>query len=464
MPRVTLLVLFVGCGFAASIDTRIHREFQHVSIGASVVVAPEDLSAYEATFLQPDASAPDGLVRIPAEHVDSGWVADLDDALPLQFTLPDFPTPIVRFSDFPQRRLTSVFAVLEHPAPQLAPMGSMISLDVSLDRALQGGEALIAYVVGSWSSFAIPTATITFPHESMVSLSGRPHSAFTRDDAMFVLRTDGRAVTGVAAIAPFDEATTNALVGTMVPVVQDQRLAVQIDRDVATTRLLGATPALSSINAAWSLTAAPGAAYAQSTGPALGSGTLGPGATVLDAAYGNPFADRGWPALLFWQAYGSRVVQTRLLPVTLVGGIYEYRTAAAGGTSALPAGLPQAVTFDGMPLTADNLMLARPTRPVEIKFLSDRPENTGVYSLALYELVPNIPATALTYKTIASFSGTEPRFLVPPELFVPDHLYVFRAVTSTGGYDIESFASGDLTKRVLPFAVGYFDAGVFEVH
>lgn len=467
MSRAWVLVVVAGCGFSTEADERIHRSFQRLSIGNKVVLAPQDLSGFDATFLAPDDTSPDGLVRTTAEHVDGGWAAALATAAQLQFTLPDFPTPLLRFVDFPQPRVTSVFSVLEHPNPQFAPFGSTLTLDVQLDRPQAGSESLLLYSVGSWGQLGIPNAStvgvslaMTVPHESMLSLSGRPHSAFTRDDAVFVFRIGGGAVTGVVAFPPFDEAVTNPLAGTMVPVGLDQQLAVQIDRDVAVTRLGAVTPALTAVGANWQLTAAPGALYAQGLGPPLGGGSLAPGAKMISASYGNPF---DWQPLLFWQASGSRVVQTRTLPVTLVGGMYEYRLAAAGGTSTLPAGLPQAVTFDGTPLTADNRVLPRPTRPVEIKFLSDRPENTGVCSLALYELVPGPLGNALTYKFVTSFTAVEPRFLVPPEVFVPDHLYVLRAVTTTGGYDADAFAAGDLTKRTLPYAVGYFDAAVFEV-
>lgn len=472
MWRALIPALLLGCGFSTAPDTRTVRSFSRLSVGTKPVLSTLDVSAFDAAFLAPDGAG--GFTEIPTEHVPGGWAAELDEALgsPLRFKLPDFPTPLLRFFDFPQPQVTSLFGVLEHPDPQPPPPGSTFSLEVALDRQTGGGEAHSMFGVGTWVTYALPASTslgstvltATFSHDAMASLSGRPHGAFTRDDALFVLRTSGNGVTnGVAAIPPFDEAPTNALVATMVPVPLDRRVAVQFDRDAATTRLLGAAPAIGSFGALWQVTAAPGAAYAAPTGPLLGTGSLGVQTTMIDAVYGNPFIARGWPGLLAVQAYGTRQVATRLLPMTLFGGLFEYRLADSGGAVALAAGMPQALTFDGTPLTSDNLVLPRPRRPVDVRFQSDRPESPGIFQLALYELVPNAAGTALTYRALASFAGLQRQFRVPPELFEPGHLYVFRAITTTGGYEAAAFEAGDMTKRSLPLAVGYLDAGVFEV-
>jgi len=249
----------------------------------------------------------------------------------------------------------------------------------------------------------------------------------------------------------------------MTALTDDLHLAVTIDRDVATTRLQGASPAVSNVGVQYSITAGPATTLASSAGPTLRTGTIPAGTTLLDAPYSNPFAARDWPALLMWHAYASRPVTTRLLPVTLNAGMYEYRLAGEAGTSTLPAGLPQGLTFDGVPLSSDNLVIPQPTHAVTVEYLTDRPESTTVFQLVLYEMAPNTANTSLVYQTVIAFAGRTPRFTLPADLFLPGKLYVLRAVATAGGYEPGALESGDLTRRALPYAVGYLDGGVFEV-
>lgn len=470
MLRALIPALCVGCGFTAPPDVRVRRSVTHISIGTSVVKTPEDLSGLEASFLQPNPTVMGGTLRIPAEHIDgTSWSAILDGALPLQFFLPDYPMPLARIWDFPQLDVTGTFVVLEHPSPQLAPSAATFTLDVALDHAVVAGETFGMYTVGSWNYAGVPanagatTLAMSIPHTTMTSLSGRPHQAITREDAAFVLRTANNTLTGLFTAPPFDQTGADTLAGAMTNVAADRVLDTSIDRDLATTRLQGASPAIGNVTTTWALSAAPGAMLASPSGPLLASGTVAPGTRVLNAPYGNPFASRNWPATLYWQASGYRTVSTRLLPITLYAGIYEYSLAAAGGSSTLAAGLPQALTFDGTPLSTDNVVLPRPTAPVRVEFLTDRPDSSTVYSLTLYELVPNVPNTALTYRAVVSMMGLEPAFTMPVDLFNPDTLYVLRAGATAGGYEPGALARGALDARTLPLAFGYLDGGVFEV-
>ncbi len=470
MWRALIPALAFGCGFTAPSEVRVRRSVEHVSVGAQLVRSPEDLSTLEATFLQSNPTIMGGTLRIPAEHRDAtSWSAILDGPLPMQFFLPDYPMPVARILDLPQLDVTTLFSVLEHPQPRLAPSAATFLLDIVLDHPVAGGETFAMYTVGSWN-FAPVTANggattlgMTVQHAAMASLSGRPHEAITREDAAFVFRANNNVLTGMFAAAPFDQTGADMLAGTMVPVVADQVLDTSLDRDAAATRLLGASPAIGNVSTTWSVTAAPGAAIAASVGPTLAAGTLGPGTKLLNAPYGNPFATRNWPATLFWQASGNRTVNTGTLPVTASAGIYEYSLAAAGGSSTLAAGLPQALTFDGAPLSTDNQVFPLPTQPVEVEFLTDRPDSSTLYSLSLYELIPNVQNTALTYRLVVTFTGLEPRFTLPVDLFNPDKLYILRAGATAGGYEPGALARGALNARALPYAVGYLDGGVFQI-
>lgn len=470
MWRALIPALMLGCGFTAPSEVRVRRSVEHVSVGTQLVRSPEDLSSLEATFLQTNPTIMGGTLRIPAEHRDAtSWSAVLDGPLPLQFFLPDYPMPIARILDLPQLDVTTLFFVLEHPQPQLAPSAATFLLNVGLDHPVAAGETFAMYTVGSWNYAPVPATTgatmlgTTIQHAAMASLSGRPHEAITREDAAFVLRASNNVLTGLFAAAPFDQTGTDTLAGAMVPVVADQMLDTSLDRDAAATRLLGASPAVGNVTTTWSVTAAPGATIASSSGPILAAGTLAAGTKILNAPYGNPFATRNWPATLFWQASGNRTVMTSTLPVTAFAGIYEYSLAAAGGSSTLAAGLPQALTFGGTPLSTDNQVFPLPTQPVEVEFLTDRPDSSTLYSLSLYELIPNVQNTALTYRPVVSLTALEPRFMLPADLFNPDKLYILRAGATAGGYEPGALARGALNARALPFAAGYLDGGVFQI-
>src|SRR5689334_22132652 len=139
--------MLCGCAQLFGIDETTRNSapasltVQRASIGARIVYAPQDLSASKATFLVPDEADPAGLARVAATEVEPGrWTAPITRAAPTLFDLPDFPKPIPRLFDFPQREVKTLFPVLEHPNAQAAPMGAALTVNVTLDAPVAGGE------------------------------------------------------------------------------------------------------------------------------------------------------------------------------------------------------------------------------------------------------------------------------------------------------------------------------------
>jgi len=183
--------------------------------------------------------------------------------------------------------------------------------------------------------------------------------------------------------------------------------------------------------------------------------------------YGNPFVGtHDWPDVVTWSTSASRTYTPPALglPVTASTGLYQLASPAAGLTLDLPAGLPITITMGGTALTTDGAtMTVDPNKAVPVSFVADVADNT-LFQLQLFELVPNAPtgATALAYQQKLGASSTNgPNFLLPPELFEVGKVYVLRAVCIQGGFP--TIATGDLTNRALPQAVGYMDSAVFTV-
>jgi hypothetical protein len=451
--------------------------YTRISVGATAVRSPLDVSANTATYIPADTTDPSGIRRVPTTLIGtSEWTAPLTVAAPVFFDLPDFPTPIKRIFDLPVQNVIGLFGVLEHPNAQPAPAGAQMNVDATLDVPYNGTDGLQMYAVGTWQQigFAGPAAgavawTVpTFPFTSVSSLTGRPLEQITPQDAVYLLRYTGNDLQGSIAVPGFTQSVNNALTGTMQTNAHDRTLQISVDTNAPSTRFAQTRPAMSNVAMSWSVVAGPGYQIVSNSGPVLIAQSLAVGASgAINVPYGNPFvAAHDWPDVMTWSTSASRTYTppALALPVTASTGLYQLVQPTAGMTLDLPAGLPITITMGDTTLTTDGATVTvDPTKAVPVSFVSDVADNT-LFQLQLFELVPNATtgATALTYlQKLGASSSNGPSFLLPPELFEVGKTYVLRAVCIQGGFT--TISTGDLTNRSLPQAVGYMDSAVFTV-
>jgi hypothetical protein len=472
----------LGCAQLAGIDNTSGKgrnvnslAIKRMSVGNTVEVNPLDLTGLQATYLVADDTA-GSFAPLTATTSEPGtWTQDLPEPAPVEFTLPDVPTPVPRLFAFPNRTLKVLFAPLEHPDRTPAPDAAMLTVTTPLDTAPAVGESFQAYTVGSWTSHALAAATvapqqigpISYLFNSSNSLSGRPQfDALTTSDAFLVLRYAGAALTGVAEAPPFNQTGTDMVVTPkMTAVPQDQMLDVKVSPPGLTTRYAAVRPNVATLVMNWSAVAAPGYRIASGAGPALQSGALTAADIGVKVTYGNPFTGRDWHTIFTLATSESRVVMPPLvpLPVTLSAGMNEFiepALVAPGFELSMPAGIPVLISMDGQQLSSDGRTIAPPTKFVEVTFLPDSPGAT-VFNLQVFDLVANAAATALEYHLAFSAASNEAKFAVPPEIFQAGHTYTLRALCTVGGYP--TIATGDFTNRELPLSQSYLDSGVFTV-
>ena len=482
----SVLLAAAGCAQLAGIDetsgpdvpSGVSLSFERISVGATVVRSPLDITGQTATYVVADASAADGLVRVEAlQTAPNAWTASapaLATGTPtVVFTLPEQPFP--RMYALPSRDVLGAFGAYEHPNPVPPPSPAMITVTSTLPTPFNGTEAFELYSVGTWTRTTLPAPVlnattlgpVAFDYNT-VSATGhaRPPERITLADVHAVLRYRGAPLTGVLEVAPFDQTGDDMMSGVMVAVPLDQTLDVAIAPATLPTRMMTPQPAMTSTSMGWLMTAAPGAAAAFTGGPVLISGTLTEASpTQLTATYGNPFVGKGWPAVVELRAQSSRPYTD---PVTAAGidlagsmtSLVAASTLGAGATLDVPAGVPQTVSLDATPLTTDGLMIPRPVVAPVITFTTDGTADT-LYTMVVFQLTPNATATALDRTVVISALGAEPSFTVPPELLVPGATYVIRAGAYSGGYPAS--ATGDLTQRTLPVSQSFYEAGVFTV-
>lgn len=494
--RVTLAAVAAaaGCAQLAGIDETVALgdalSVTRLSIGSKIVSAPLDPTGLPATYFVAgsDPNRFDRVMGIPdARH--GRWTTKLHTAAPVQYTLPDVPTPIPRLLAFPSLQLAVPYGVLEHPNPQPAPTDGTFMVDVTLDTPVAMGETFQTYVVGAWLKHDFAAADVTLGAMQLApatafgftGASDRVSSraqidAVTPDDAFLVLRYAGNALTGVAEAPAFAQTAGVTMVppATMTKVTQDQMLDMTIAPTAIATRFTNVAPAVTTLQMGWTLQAAPGAAYALNFGPQLQAGGLmetDTGVSMLP--YGNPFAAHGWHTLLTLVAVESRVYAPMgpagmPTPITLSAGLNQFVEPTQLVTADMAAGLPQAITLGGVRLAPDGLTVKQPTQFVDVSFTVDTPMlATGpapaptVYEIDVYDLVVAATAMALDRQLVYSAVSDAPKFALPPEVFQVGHSYALRAVANLGGFP--SSTSGNFLDRQLPLAQGYLDGGVITV-
>jgi hypothetical protein len=488
----TGLVLFAlsGCAQLAGIDetsggeptSKVSLAFERVSIGATVVRAPLDLSANTATYLLPDETSPSGISLVAATLTPPDtWNAQFGEAAlppPVLFDLPDHPMPLKRIWDIPQADLLGSFNVLEHPNPIPAPMTATVTLSIQLQQPWTGAHSLSVLTVGNWTSLGITGARLpgegagaipqfTYMFSESTSITGRPLELLTSDDAYLVLRYSGSQLIGRYIAEPKNQTEQMQNIGTLDMITPDVPLDVRVNQAQVQTRFAAVRPAVGNLGMSWAIRAAPGWQHGDTTGPQLHAGGVAlTDPSTLTAMYANPFAAKDWKALFAWSTSSSRsyTPPSAMLPVTLGSGMQEIAEPTTGRMFDLPAGLPELISIDGRTLSVDGqVTIAPPTKAVRVTFVTDRTTNT-LYQVELYELVPNnaTPPTGLVYKRVVGAIGTKAEFDLPPNLFETGKLYTIRAGTISGSFP-NAASEGDLRMREFPMASAYLDSGVFQV-
>jgi hypothetical protein len=459
---------------------------QRLSIGATLVRAPAELSAATATYLIADAGEPTGFRRIAAAWSDAttSWTAEVPEGVPasVEFTVPDDLEPYRRLWTFPQRELRGVLGYYEHPGLTTAPTGATVDVQLTLPSGYASGETFRLFAIGPWA-FHDFTATALPPADTGATTIGpvsieydanawkpaaitRPLQRITTADRVVALRYAGNELTAAGEVPAFELAPGANQVASALSAVLRAPLDVRLQPDVVASRLGATTPLGTTQSMQWRVVAAPAWEYANSNGVQLHAASVAPtDAGMITTPYGNPFVGLGWSSLFAWTATRQRVytVASLSLPVTLSAGLHQFDVPREGLVLDQPAGLPVLITMAKVPLTSDGMSVTlEPGQPVELSLVADRASNT-LYQYNVYELVPNTasPPTALAYKVVYVALGPSSEMTIPHDVFVPGRFYTIRAHCISGGFP--SVGEGNLQHRDLPYAVGYLDSAVFSV-
>jgi hypothetical protein len=478
-----VLATTTGCAQLAGIEKTsgppdpepVSLTVNRLSVGATVASNPQDLTGNTASFLVPDDTVPEGFTRVPADlSPPNVWTAQIDDGTPpVQFDLPDVGVAYQRLWQFPNRDFIATFGVYEHPSPQPAPMAATLTVGWTLPTPYVTGQSFQIQAIGTWNARTFPAAELplvdmglttvgpaTFPMTAMTKLPGREYEKITTADAVVVTRHTGNRLSGVMEAAPFDQTGTDTIMGTMTAVPTDQMLTATLNQATVAPRYTPLRPGMGAPTMRWELIAAPGIDVGASRGFSLHSGAVALVDPPLSVAFGNPFVAKGWRSLFLFATASSRTYTAPgpALPVTLRAELYTYTEPTPGMSMMLPAGLPELISIDGMPLSTDGLSIAKPTQQVHVTFVAGGAGD--VYGVQLYELAPNTAGTALEYRPVIEVLGPTKDLLVPPDVFVPGKLYTLRALVYAGGFP--NVATGDLS-RGFPISHGSHDSGVFTV-
>lgn len=452
-------------------------QVQRVSIGATVIKAPQDLTGQTAQFFQDDNTRLDGQLM----GTDT-FTSVLPGTPPVLFTVPDKLVP-KRLMALPSRNQKNVLFAYEHPGKQPPLPSSQIALAVTLPTPYVSGQSFAVQSIGAWMGYDLVAADLpavdtgamsisrTVPYTAFKSMVGGDESRITMSDVTLVLRYTGAALSGVLQ-AQFDQTDgADGVSGTMSAVTADKTATGMVDAANITTRFTAVRPTTAAPAFSWAVTAAPAWSLGISTGVRLSSGAVAATATTFDTAmWGNPFESLDWKAVLSFSASSSRTYtymeNAMSLPVSLSTSMTQLAEPSTTLDVTMPAGLPTTIRANQMLLTSDGMMLPLDlTKPVEVDAIVDKPSNT-LYELAVVQL--GIDATGMTpviTRTIVLYMYTTatgmPLFKVPPDTFTVGKTYYITVRSTQGGYT--AAASGDLTVASLPLAASTLDSGVFTV-
>jgi len=441
-----------------------------VSVGATTVTAPQDLTGQTATFYTPDVD-PTKLDATPGVLAGNTWTAAVAGTPLVMFTLPAYPMAVTRGLALPAAAQSLDYVVVEHPSPTIADANAMVTVQGTLPSPFATGESLQFYAVGAWVDYGITTGlpplgttavNTTFAYASASSITGRPLEAFTTADRVLLLRYANGVLTAAGQASPLDQSstTTTVVVNQLAAVTATTTASLALDQLTLGQRFGQTMPPMASSAVSWA--AAAEAAPGVFVGPVLQSGTVGATDTSISLAFGNPFATTNhWASALQVVATATRTFTPAdpALPATLTASLVQLVDPDTSPTLDFAAGLPTSVSINGTVLTDGAPVSIDPAQAVNVTIAADRTTNT-LYQLQLVQLVPNAGNTALDQQVEFTVTGTTPSFTLPPQLF-PSGLYTLRAICDAGSY--AGAASGDLAMPAFPAVTGSFESGVFTV-
>jgi len=449
-------------------------DITRVSIGASVVTGPQDITINSATFYATDPGDPTSISETVATEAGNEWSAPVDGTPSVVFTLPDYPMTLDHVMSLPSRAQTYGFEFYGHPNSQPPADAATLTLQATLPTPFAATESLMFMAAGTWTQYSLPASGLpavgttavntTFNYADTVNpYAGLPLQKFTTADALLLLRYDNNALTAVGTATPMDQSDTSSTLvfGSLSAYAPTTTVAVPLDPSMDAARFAAQMPVGTSTGLSWRVNAAPGSGYA--IGPVLQQGNATEADTMIPMSYANPFATtQSWTAYLTAYDTATRAFTpaTPALPVTLYSQVVQVVAADANASISFPAAMPATITLAGVPLTSDGVTVALDsTQPVSVSVTTDL-TTTTLYQVHLYALVSNTAGTALQYQEVFNASSDQPDFTFPPELFA-DGTYTLRVVCFAGGFP--NAEVGDLTMHPFPFSYGLLDSGVFTV-
>lgn len=494
---LTVLVASTGCAQLFGIDETTEAapntdfatvEVQRISIGASLIKSPQDLSAQTAQFYDTAGGA---FTAVEGTLAGTNiFQADVDGTPPAVFTVPDRIVPR-RMWATPARIQRGNYGIYEHPNPQLPFTTSLLNVQVTLPSAYvstPNAESFSIQAIGTWMSRTIPAgelpapdlgnATISspaIPYSSFNPSAGNQDNRITLADVVLVTRYAAQAggpagsskLTGVYQTQFDQTAGTDMIMGVMTAVQANTPVIAQVMPASYQTRFTAVRPAVAGLSMPWRVNAAPGWSIAADAGVRLINGSSAATDTDVNATFGNPFESLDWKSIFIFEARSSRSYAfTEGANTASVGLLARLETLSHPSSTlslTMAAGLPITIRANETTLTTDGMMLPLdPTKEVTIDAILDKTANTA-YELLLVELGFDTAATPALTRTIVldALTTGSPTFKIPRSLFTVGKSYYITIKCYQGAY--VNVAAGDLQTVSLPFSSGALDSAVFTV-
>lgn len=446
---------------------------QRVSIGSTVVKAPQDMSAQMATFYVDDAAQ--GYTTTPGALIPPNTFTApvMEGTPPVLFTTPDM---VSRFFATSRAQRVNVYA-FERPGAATAATTSNIQVTVTLPSAYVSNESFNIVAIGPWTQHPLaagelpapdlgntaintPLIDYTTQFSSMLGSAVTVRPKITATDYVVLLRSVGNRLTGFLE-SQFEQGdATDVITGTMTAVATDRTLNATIDPTGYAMRYSAVRPATTGLSIGWNINAAPGGSDGSSRGIQLMAGGSAMTDTMVTTMYGNPFDGHGWKAVLSFNTSSNRTYTFMTAPVPLSATMSTMLDASQATALTLPAGLPITIRANLVNLTSDGMMLPLDlTKPVVVDANIDKISAT-YYSLALYE-IEVAGMTSARKLIVEAVTAGMPSFKLPQSLFQVGRHYVLQFRAHDGGF--ANAAAGDFQTFTLPYSTSSLDSGLFTV-
>ena len=440
---------------------------QRVSVGSTVVKAPQDMTGQMATFYADDGATA-GMLIPPNKFT----APVMTGTPPVIFTLPRDMTPRYFASS---RAQTVNHVVFERPGMMPAADTSKITVGITLPSPYVSGEAFNVVAVGPWTQHPLAAGELPLPDMGLTTIStpaidyttgfsslisSMTRAKITSTDYVVVLRTVGSRLTGYLE-TQFDQTDgTDTISGTMSAITANRTLNATFDPAVFMSRFATAKPALTGLSLNYSISASPGADVGQTRGIQLVAGGSNPMTdTSVTVSYGNPFEGHAWKSVLTYAASSSRTFMFMTAPVSLGATMQTVSDPEQTTSITLPAALPTAVKANDTELITDGIdVMLDLTKPVTLTATLEKPTAT-YYSLTLSEIT--VSGMTPTRTAVISAASTTPTFQIPQSYFQVGHSYVVQFRAQEGGY--LNAAGGDFTTFTLPLSTSTLDSALFTV-